>query len=286
MKRNYIYSEQELSERTNALQAAGIRVIRETPNYPYWFTPDYDEFIAKLREVEGVSISDCWDIDESCRNDERNPYCVVRYWGHVLRFCGDPTYFFIHPAHHNKGKYYLYDERDAWTETQYLKTELIAPQFIGVPTKKKIADWVEYLNAHHKEVTDYAGANSVRLADQERALLHNFPDAAVRRNGHGEACEIRFFDGPIEYTYERGERNFCRTYRANVLRLPSFEEHTTIKEKKNPTLEAVNRCLEILTNISDNPRDGLSDIPHYKLEQAISDACDLLNELRATINKE
>ena len=284
--RSYIYSDRALDERIKALQAEGCKVVKDAPSQPYWtiYDKNYKTFIEKMNVDGYCEVVPMWYLDESRKDAEENAYCTYSYVGDALHVLFTDDYYFILPAYNNKGKYRLYDGRTNGLPLKYFSIELQQPNAIGAPSRKKIEDWVFYWRKYTAEAQAYVDRNEATLKAQETALLHNYPDAQIRRDEDGTIYEIRFKEGNLNYTYERGETGFTRSYKTDYWAVPSFESQTTIREKKqDPIAEAVSKAIARLEELT--LKDGLSDVPHYLLDEAITDVYDILTECRDTINR-
>lgn len=276
---NQIYTESQLADKIAALRRQGRDVIFERPANPYWWTHfGYQDFAKKMAFENYTEVVDAYRIYGRIAMPEKETYYEVHHCGHALHVIGTDNYFLIQPAYGKKGKYVLYDAENEGKETRYFKTELQEPNAIGEPSVKKISAWVDYLLRKREEITAYVVKNETNADRQQTALLHNYPDAIVRRDLQGVIREIRFREGNLEYTYERSETGFTRKYEIVYNSIPSFAEQTTPRTEKDTEKDTIDACISILEEVT--KKDSVSDIPHYVLDDTICKVYEILTNYR------
>lgn len=113
---------------------------------------------------------------------------------------------------------------DKLPRLDYFTTELVMPNAVGKPNRKKLENWFEYLGSLHREKLDYI--NRAKLANKSFAakVIAKYPDAIVKRNKDGWVSKIHFSYGMLDFTCTANEQgSFSRTYSVNYKLVPKDE---------------------------------------------------------------
>lgn len=95
-------------------------------------------------------------------------------------------YFTVRKDSGVNGRYYMFldwaDPLAVNVNNQYFKTELHAPNKIGVPNAKKVRAWVSYLSALNQEQREYISITENKKQNTIDAIKRAFPGAYISGN--------------------------------------------------------------------------------------------------------
>jgi len=152
-----------------------------------WYKPiDGIPEIAPLMEIQ-------------CCND--GEYYSGNYIGIGCKVNG--KYYLVNTTRHKK--YYLSavnraEQGISCNELRLLKSQYTQPNYIGVPTEKKLQNWARYVDNTQEEIRNFIRANRSRETEEMKLIAQN-EGAEVRRDNNGEIVEVVIRRGGLRFRF-------------------------------------------------------------------------------------
>lgn len=167
-----------------------------------------DSEVLKPFNIDGFcEVVPCYVFSEqetfNREKGEHETYWYIDYHTLLLKNSITGDLFNIYQTRYNSKKFGLsLFNPNVRRNLDYFKTELEQPNFIGVPNRKKLQSWFEYLINIDREQLDYVNRAKCAKISFAYKVLAKFPDAKIDRDKkEGTPTRIRADWGAIRFIW-------------------------------------------------------------------------------------